>query len=237
MNNQLKIWSLLIFLNSGFVLSQSIVVFSKTEGYRHESIEAGIASIKQLGVQNNFQVEATEDANTLMEYLKKSKVVIFLNTTGNIFTDSQKNIFNNFIVNGGGFVGIHAATDTEYDWAWYGKMIGAYFKSHPNQQIAALEVIDKQHLSTNFLNQTWQKFDEWYNFKEINPNIKVLMRLDESSYIGGENGKNHPIAWYHEYQGGRIFYTGLGHTKESYSDVTFLKHILGGIKYTLGQSN
>lgn len=116
-------------------------------------------------------------------------------------------------------------------------MIGAYFRSHPQQQEATIKIIDKQHLATNFLNQTWQKFDEWYNFKDINPNIKVLMRLDESSYTGGKNGENHPIAWYHDYEGGRIFYTGLGHTKESYTNPTFLKHLLGGIKYTMGHTN
>jgi len=237
MTFNLKIWTLLIFLNSGYLLSQNVVVFSKTKMYRHESIEAGIESIKNLGAQHNFQVKATEDADVLMSLLKKSKVVIFLNTTGTLFNDKQKKTFKKYIKKGGGFVGIHAATDTEYNWPWYGAMIGAYFRSHPNQQEATIKIIDKQHLATNFLNQTWQKFDEWYNFKNINPDIKVLMQLDENSYSGGKNGENHPIAWYHEFEGGRIFYTGLGHTKESYTDVTFLKHLLGGIKYTMGYSN
>jgi len=237
MTFKIKIWLLIIFLNSGYAFTQNVVVFSKTKGYRHASIEVGIESIKKLGIENNFQVKATEDADELMKYLRDSKVVVFLNTTGTIFNDKQKKAFKKYIKKGGGFVGIHAATDTEYNWPWYGKMIGAYFRSHPNQQEATIKIIDKQHLATNFLSQTWQKFDEWYNFKDINPDIRVLMRLDESSYIGGKNGENHPIAWYHEFEGGRIFYTGLGHTKESYSDTTFLKHLLGGIKYTIGHTN
>jgi len=236
MTINLKIWFLLIFLNSGYLVAQNIVVFSKTKLYRHASIELGIESIKKLGIENNFQVRATEDADKLISYLKDSKVVVFLSTTGTIFNEAQKKVFKKFIKKGGGFVGIHAATDTEYNWPWYGKMIGAYFRSHPNQQEATIKIIDKHHLATNFLNQTWQKFDEWYNFKDINPNIRILLNLDESSYTGGKNGENHPIAWYHEYEGGRVFYTGLGHTKESYTDITFLKHLLGGIKYAMGQT-
>lgn len=240
MTYKFKIWGLLVLVSTTYTMAQTenvITIFSKTEGYRHEVIEAGIVSIKKLGNENNFKVNATEDSDQLIAYLQSSQVVIFLNTTGTVFNKVQKEAFKNFINNGGGFVGIHAATDTEYNWLWYGKMIGAYFKSHPHQQEATIKIIDKQHLATIFLNQSWQKFDEWYNFKDISSEIRVLMRLDESSYTGGENGENHPIAWCHDYDGGRVFYTGLGHTKESYTDTTFLKHLLGGIKYTMGHTN
>ena len=122
-------------------------------------------------------------------------------------------------------MGVHAATDTEYEWPWYGELVGVYFKSHPKQQKAKIDVVDKNHPSTLHLNDTWMHFDEWYNYKNINPNIKVLMKLDESSYAGGENGDYHPIAWYHEFDGGRAFYTGLGHTNESYDNPNFRKHL------------
>jgi len=136
--------------------------------------------------------------------------------------------------NGGGFVGIHAAADTEYNWSWYGNMLGAYFESHPKKQEAKIDIVNTKHPSTYFLGNEWIKFDEWYNYKNINPAIDVLMTLDDSSYEGGKNGKDHPIAWTHEFEGGSVFYTGLGHTEESYRDTTFLRHVLGGIQYAMG---
>ncbi len=225
----------IFFLNTNCAQKTTkVVVFSKTEGWRHKSIETGIKSIKKLGKDNNFSVQATEDTDELITALDSCKVVIFLSTTGDILNDAQQEKFKVFINNGGGFVGIHAATDTEYEWPWYVKLIGANFESHPKQQDALIEVVNKKHPSTTFLDATWTTFDEWYNFKNINPKINVLLNLDENSYEGGKNGENHPIAWFHEYDGGRIFYTGLGHTKESYADPVFLKHVLGGIQYTMG---
>ncbi len=214
----------------------NIMVFSKTEGFRHDCIEIGIKSIQKLGKENDFKVDVTEDSNVLISGINKYDIIIFLNTTGDILTDSQQEKFENYIKKGGGFVGIHSAADTEYDWPWYGKLVGAYFLSHPKQQQATINVVNSEHLSTSFLGLEWSKFDEWYNYKNINTDINVLMKLDEKSYEGGKNGENHPIAWYHKYEGGRVFYTGRGHTKESYQDEKFLKHILGGINYAMGRS-
>ena len=211
-----------------------IMVFSKTEGFRHKCIETGIKSIQKLGKENGFYVVATEDSDVLISNLNNYDAVIFLNTTGDILNNSQQEKFESYIKKGGGFVGIHSAADTEYDWPWYGKLVGAYFLSHPKQQQATINIINADHLSTFFLGKEWSKFDEWYNYKDMNPTVNVLMKLDEKSYEGGKNGNNHPIAWFHEYDGGRVFYTGLGHTKESYQDTKFLKHILGGINYAIG---
>lgn len=216
--------------------TKSVMVFSKTEGYRHDCIETGIKSIQKLGKENNFKVDMTEDSNVLISGLNNYDVIIFLNTTGDILADAQQEKFEKYIKKGGGFVGIHSAADTEYDWPWYGKLVGAYFLSHPKQQQATINVVNSEHLSTSFLGLKWSKFDEWYNYKNINTDINVLMKLDEKSYEGGKNGDNHPIAWYHKYEGGRVFYTGLGHTKKSYQDEKFLKHILGGINYAMGRS-
>ena len=150
----------------------------------------------------------------------------------------QEDAFKSYINGGGNFMGIHAATDTEYDWPWYGKLVGAYFESHPNDpnvRNATMEVVDRQHPSTSHLGETWERNDEWYNYKNINPDLKVLIKLDESSYEGGTNGDFHPIAWYHEFDGGRVFYTGGGHTEESFDEPDFQKHLLGGIYYCLGR--
>ena len=227
--------TLFIFNISLAQQSPSVLVFSKTEGFRHQCIEEGIISLKKLGKENHFLVQATEDANEFIAALSDFDVVVFLNTTGNILNVEQQKEFEQFIEGGGGFVGVHAAADTEYEWPWFGDMVGAYFLSHPKQQQATIKVVNQKHLATNFLDKEWSKFDEWYNYKDINPVINVLMKLDESSYTGGENGENHPIAWFHEYKGGRIFYTGLGHTKESYKNPVFLKHVLGGILYAMGK--
>jgi len=228
------IFSIFTIFNIAAQDQSRIMVFSKTEGFRHKCIETGIKSIQKLGNENDFKVDATEDSKVLISGLNKYDAIIFLNTTGDILTVSQQEQFKNYIKNGGGFVGIHSATDTEYDWPWYGKMVGAYFLSHPKQQNAKIDVIHTDHLSTFFLGTEWNKFDEWYNFKNMNPEVNILMKLDEKSYEGGKNGDHHPIAWFHEYDGGKVFYTGLGHTEESYHNTKFLKHILGGINYAMG---
>lgn len=213
-----------------------VAIFSKTMGFRHASIEEGIKSIQKLGDENGFFVDATENSDTLIMNLKKYDGIIFLSPSGDVFTDEQQRIFKDYIQNGGGFMGIHAATTAEYDWPWYGNMIGAYFDDHPKPQNATIQVIDHNHPATSFLDQQWHTFDEWYNFKSLSTDIQVLMTLDETSYKGGKHGEFHPIAWYQAYDGGRVFYTALGHSEKSYTDPLFLKHILGGILYAVGNS-
>ena len=212
----------------------TVLIFSKTNGYRHESIPAGIAAIKKMGEENKFIVDATEDSLAFTsENLEKYSAIIFLSTTGNVLGDDQQTAMEKYIQKGGGFVGIHAATDCEYNWPWYVKMVGASFLSHPQQQMAKLVVKDKNNMATKQLPDVWERKDEWYNFKNMNPDVHVLLSIDESSYTGGKNGDNHPMAWYHAYDGGRAFYTELGHTVESYSDPLYLQHLLGGIKYSI----
>ncbi|MCW3092867.1 MAG: Crp/Fnr family transcriptional regulator [Ferruginibacter sp.] len=212
----------------------AVLIFSKTNGYRHASIPAGIEAIKQLGIANKFSVETTEDSLAFNDKnLAKYKAIIFLSPTGNVLGEEQQKALETFIKKGGGFVGIHAATDCEYNWPWYVKMVGASFLSHPAQQVARLIVTDKTNIATKHLPDSWERKDEWYNFKNLNPDVHVLLKIDETSYTGGKNGDNHPMAWYHAYDGGRAFYTELGHTNESFSEPAFLQHLLGGIKYAL----
>lgn len=218
----------------------TVLVFSKTEAFRHESIPDGIAAIRDLGLNHNFKVEATEDAAIFEnDSLERFSAIIFLNTTGNILDTKQEAAFERYIQAGGGFVGIHAATDTEYDWNWYGRLVGAYFESHPpGVQQADFLVQDTEFIATEFLkDKRWQRTDELYNFKKINPDINVLLTVDESTYEGGTNGDHHPMSWYHEYDGGRAFYTAMGHTPETYKEADFLKHLLGGIQYAIGENH
>lgn len=214
--------------------SSRVLVFSATKGFRHGSISEGVDAIRKLGEKNGFSIDASEEPEVFTsENLKKYRAIVFLNTTGSFFDEAQKQAFQEFVTHGGGFVGIHSATDTFYDWPWYGKMVGGYFKSHPEIQEATLHVVNKNHPATAQLPASWQKRDEWYNFKSLSNEINVLITIDENSYRGGENGQTHPVSWYHKIEKGRVFYTALGHTRDSYSDEVFLKHILGGLKWAM----
>ncbi|MGH3385206.1 MAG: ThuA domain-containing protein [Nocardioidaceae bacterium] len=214
------------------------LVFSKTAEFRHDSIPAGIAAIQQLGVDHNFGVDTTEDAAAFTdENLANYDVVIWLSTTGDVLNDTQQAAFERYIAAGGGYAGVHAAADTEYDWPWYGDLVGAYFDSHPANQDATVKVSDRAHPSTDHLSADWARFDEWYNYR-TNPrgNVHVLAELDESTYDAGAGtmGADHPITWCQDYQGGRSWYTGGGHTIESYSEPDFIEHLLGGIQTAAG---
>lgn len=213
-----------------------VLIFCKTNGYHHASIAAGTAAIRKLGEQNGFDVDVTTDSTQFRyKILKKYAALIFLSPTGKVFGPEEEKGLQEYIHHGGGFVGIHAATDCEYNWQWYGDLVGGYFKSHPKQQQANIIVVDKDNPITKGIPETWSRWDEWYNFKYLNPNLHVLMKIDEKSYTGGENGDNHPMVWYHEYEGGRAFYTELGHTDESFSDPVYLGLLLAGIQYAIGK--
>lgn len=215
--------------------NKKVLIFSKTTGFRHESIPKGVEVVTELLNNNKIQTFHTEDA----AYFSKEKLndfdaVLFLSTTGDIFDDAQKEALQEFIRSGKGYIGIHAASDTEYNWPWYGGLVGGYFSSHPAVQDAKLEVKNRKHPSTKHLQNVWFHRDEWYDFKDVKPGLNILMTLDETSYKGGKMGQFHPMAWFQQYDGGRSFYTGLGHTNESFDSEPFQKHILGGVQYALG---
>ncbi len=219
-----------------------ILVFSKTAGFHHESIPNGNKAIQQLGAANKFDVDTTTNAEMFNDdTLKKYSAVVFLSTTGDVLDHFQEAAFERYIQAGGGYMGIHAASDGEYDWGWYGRLTGAYFLDHPgitdtfpNVQEGVLHVADASSDATKHLPSEWKRTDEFYSFKKMNKDVHVLLTIDEKSYHGGKNGDNHPMAWYHDYDGGRAFYTELGHTAESFSEDAYLKHILGGIQYAIG---
>jgi type 1 glutamine amidotransferase len=218
-----------------------ILIFSKTAGYHHLSISAGNIAIKKLGFDNGFDVDTTTDAAKFSsDNLKQYAAIVFLSTTGpstKLFTLEEKEAFMQYIRQGGGYVGIHAATDCCYDWKWYGNLSGAYFGGHPAQQEAEFDVVDKKNIATRYLPKVWKRKDELYSFKWMATGLHKLISIDEKTYDPGKTamGVDHPMAWYHKYDGGRAFYTALGHTDESYTDPLFLQHILGGIKYAIGK--
>lgn len=219
----------------------SVLVFSKTAGFRHESIEPGKAALEKMAQEKGFNVVFTEDATQFNNTnLRNFNAVIFLNTTGDVLDPAQQDAFERYIQAGGGYVGIHAATDTEYEWPWYGQLAGAYFLDHPlnpNVQEGKIVVKEKNHWATQGMPDDFKKTDEFYNFRNISPKINVVLTIDETTYNGGKNGKDHPISWYQEFDGGRSFYTAMGHTNESFSEPLFLDHLWAGIKYAAGGEN
>ncbi|MGK7391660.1 MAG: ThuA domain-containing protein [Candidatus Cyclobacteriaceae bacterium M2_1C_046] len=214
----------------------AILIFSKTEGYRHQSIEHGAEIIKKLAEDSGYKAVYTEAADVFTEdSLNQFKAVVFLNTTGDILNPSQQANFQRFIQAGGGYIGIHAAADTEFKWPWYGNLVGGYFNGHPNdpnvRQAIVRNVAD--HTLMDSIPEEWSRNDEWYDYKDINPAINVLQNLDETTYEGGKMGEHHPITWYHEFDGGRAFYTGMGHTKETYDEPLYQKLLKNALQYVV----
>ncbi|MCW5942128.1 MAG: ThuA domain-containing protein [Fimbriimonadaceae bacterium] len=210
-----------------------VLVFSKTAGFRHDSIPVAVEAMKALATARRFEVECTEDAASFnAPNLAKFKVVMFLLTTGDALNDEQQTAFENWYRKGGGWVGVHSASDTEYGWEWFGRLVGAYFMSHPAVQNADVHIEDPKHPTMKGLPKLWQRRDEWYDFKS-NPRsqVHVLATLDEKTYQGGKMGDDHPTVWCHEFDGGRAWYTAGGHTNESYAEPLFIGHVYEAIRW------
>jgi len=215
-----------------------VLVFSKTAGFRHDAIPAGIQAVRDLGAANSFTVTATEDAAAFTTAnLAQYEAVVFMSTTGDVLNDAQQTAFETYVRNGGGYAGVHAAADTEYSWPFYGQLVGAYFASHPAIQQVTSRTENRAHPATAHLPQAWTRTDELYNY-QTNPRstARVLATLDESTYSGGSMGADHPITWCKTIDRGRSFYTGFGHTQESYADANFRAQLLGGIRYAAGRA-
>jgi type 1 glutamine amidotransferase len=210
-----------------------VLVFSLTLGFRHESIEDATAALAAMAAEGDYTLDTTEDpARFSAAGLGSYAVVVFLMTSGDVLDTTQQAAFEAWVHAGGGYVGVHSASDTEYDWPFYGSLVGAYFASHPAIQPATVRIERADHPATVDLPAAWMRTDEWYNFR-ANPraSVTVLATLDESTYSGGTMGADHPVAWVHEREGGRAFYTALGHTSESYAEPLFRRHLLGAIRW------
>jgi cytochrome c len=220
-----------------------VLVFSKTVGFRHASITDGIAMLQTQATANGFVIETTEDASAFnAANLARFRAVVWLSTTGDVLDAAQQSAFQVWLEAGGGYVGIHAAADCEYSWAWYGASVlgaGAWFLNHPAIQTATIIRESATDPSTAHLPQSYSFNDEWYNFRaNPRPEVTVLLRLDESSYSPGSGamGTDHPISWKRNVGLGRSWYTGLGHRTQVYADSGFQQHVLGGLRWAMGPS-
>lgn len=229
---------LLVLAAFAFVFSAAqpplrVLVFSKTEGgYRHASIAAGKQMFLQLAKRHRFQVDTTEDASHFTEAaLKRYNVIVFLSTRDNVLDTFQQKAFQQYIRKGGGFLGIHAATTTEYTWPWYNQLIGAYFDGHPEPQAAFYRKIDRAFYATRSFPDTLTWTDEIYNFRSVQDSLHYVITVDEQSYRGGKMGGVHPVSWYHTFEGGRVFYLGLGHFDAPYRQPIFVRTILDALRW------
>lgn len=215
--------------------TRRILVFTKTAGFRHDSIPAGIKCMRELAAAAKLEVEHTEDAAQFTPAnLARFGVVVFLNTSGDVLVErAQEEAFERWMEGGGSFMGVHAATDTEFKWPWFARMVGGQFAGHPKIQPAEQVVVDRSHPATAHLPERWKRTDEWYNFKNLQSDVQVLLRLDEKTYQGGKNGDNHPSSWVKPVGKGRMFYTAGGHTKESYSEPAFRQHLAGALAWLM----
>lgn len=211
-----------------------VLVFTATAGWRHAAIPDAVEAVRQLGEVDGFRVDHTEDpARFTDDHLAGYAAVVFLLTSGDVLGAEQEAAFERYVRAGGGYAGIHSASDTEYDWPFYGDLVGAYFDRHPPVQTGQIDVVGR-HPSTAPLSERWEWTDEWYAFRERPQGVHVLMTVDESTYDGGTMGADHPIAWCHEALGGRAWYTALGHRADGYADAAFRAHLSGGIRYAAG---
>jgi type 1 glutamine amidotransferase len=212
-----------------------VLVFTKTQGWRHDNIPAGIEAFRAIGQARGFQTSFSEDGTIFSDAtLRNIDVVVFLNTTGDILNRDQEAAFERWYRSGGGVVGFHAATDTEYEWPFYAELLGTHFKNHPPGLHNARVITETfGHPTTSFLPPVWNFRDEWYNFR-TNPRGKVfvLQSLDTQSYQGSSMPDDHPIAWFNEIHGGRVWYTGLGHTQEMFRDPLVLRYLAEGVLWT-----
>jgi type 1 glutamine amidotransferase len=229
----------------GTIGEKGVLVFSKTNSFRHESIAPGIATIQKAGQERGWKVIATENGAFFNDdYLSRFKVVVFMSTTGDILTPEQEKSFEKFIENGGGYVGIHSASDTEYDWQWYDQLLGTHFRDHTlfPEQLPQAELVTevRDHATTRHLPERWRKSDEWYNFNASirgKEGFQVLLSVDEKTYKASmpkAMGGDHPISWTNQKGKGRMFYTALGHTPETFTDAPSLNHILEAIAWAGG---
>lgn len=213
-----------------------VLAFTRTTGFRHDSIPDAIDALRRIGAESGFDVDVTEDPAAFRDAnLASYRAVVFLLTTGDVLDEDGQSALERFVASGGGWVGVHSASDTEYDWPFYGRLVGEYFSGHPAIQTATVHVEDRAHPATAALPETWPRTDEWYNFRASPRSaVHVLATLDEGTYSGGTMGADHPIAWCHEVAGGRAIYTAGGHTRESYTEPLFVAHLAGAVRWAAG---
>jgi uncharacterized protein len=222
-----------------------VLIYSGSTGYRHDSIPAAVEAVKAISTKAGYTFDATEDPEVFTaEKLKAYKAIVFVSTStdpkkpeSEWFVGAKRDALQGFLKDGKGVLALHAAGDSHYHWPWYGKMIGGYFERHPKgTPKGVVTVVDRKHPATAKLPKTLERNDEWYYYKDFDPTLHVLITVDPATIGDGQPDVNpNPLVWYHAYGGGRVFYSGLGHSSESYSEPYLVTLISGGLKYAVGK--
>lgn len=213
-----------------------VLIFTKTAGFRHDAIPSAVATLTTLAADAGMVADHTEDAQAFTaDNLARYRVVVFASTTGDVLDEAQQAAMERFVREGGGFVGVHAAADTEYDWPWYGRLVGAYFRNHPPGLQSTHVQPERDGKPAG---ERWPVTDELYNYRaNPRPRVQVIATVDEREYSGGEMGDDHPIAWCHAFDGGRSWYTGLGHDAKVYDDANVMAQLRRGLAYAAGHAD
>jgi uncharacterized protein len=230
----------MIFSHSLFANQFQVLVYTSPDRWHNPTIPVAMIEFQEMAKRHGFGLTWTQQPESFTdENLKRFQVIVFLHSTESALSAAQAESFRNYIRNGGGFAGIHGASIAADRPEWYKKLIGRVFTEHPEVQTAIMKVVDRNHPSTMHLPERWMWTDEWYAFSEpFVDKLNYLLTVDENTYdtdrTWGDDrssamGEFHPIAWYHEYDGGRSFFTSLGHMPELFKDPWFLNHIYGGI--------
>lgn len=224
---------------------KKVLIYTKNgKGFVHKNIPQSIETIKGICQKNGWSCEASDDPSIFVtEKIAEFDVLVFSNTNNETFdTDEQKQVFKKYIQGGGGFAAIHSACASERQWPWYWANVGCKFVTHPPFQEFDIKVLDKKHPSTEFLPDVWKVKDECYMLDHISFNLNVLLAADLRTVKFSEKkprrqgrafGDYTPLCWYQEFDGGRQWYTALGHASKMYKDPTFIKHIEGGIRWAM----
>jgi len=224
----------LVLLPLPAAADDAILVFTRTAKFRHESIPVAVQTLRQLASDQHLRTDHSEDsriftAATLAPY----KAVVFANTTGDVLDAPQQAALQAYIEGGGGYLGLHSAADTEYDWPWYGELVGAWFDKHPPGLQTTHVILEGDAVEP----VQWTLTDEIYNYRRNpRPFVQVLATVDESRYEGGSMGEDHPIAWCRAMGKGRSWYTGVGHDAAVYADVNVQALLRRGLAYTTGMT-
>jgi cytochrome c len=217
---------------------QPVLVYERTAGFHHDSIAHGADVLRRLLAAKGIRiVESTNPTRFTDASLRRYSAVVFLSTTGDVLDPPQQAALKRYVQRGGGYAGIHAASDTEHGWPWYRTLVGAWFETHaPGLQQATLIVEDRTHPSTRSLPSRWVRTDEWYAFDhDPRADVHVLIRLDEHGFTGATMGGDHPVAWCHLVGKGRSWYTAGGHPAEAFDEPAFQRHLVGGILWAAGR--
>jgi type 1 glutamine amidotransferase len=239
----------LLSATAGSAAETKVLVYTRNfvasgTGYVHDNIQASVDAIKKMGAENGFAVDVSDDPKVFTDTnLKQYKALVFSNSNNEAFeNDAQRDAFKRYIQAGGGFVGIHSASGSERNWPYFWSVLGGKFVRHPKFQKFVVRSVDSKHPATRDLPATFEWADECYYSDHLNPDIHPLLvtdpaKLDDpqkATYPGDRFGDSLPLAWCHEFDGGREFYTALGHQKEDYANPILYKHILGGLLWSMG---